>query len=94
MIVSMTPGCRKKLPGATKYAIQRYNALDFDKGHEYVSILSSIASPSEICRDEVLCSEGGKGSKQILGPGIGPLAVGDITVSHIVRFQESGKQLV
>lgn len=71
--------CRKKLPGATEYAIQRYNALDFDKGHEYVSILSSIASPSEIWWDEVLCSEGGKGPKQILGPGIGSLAVWDIS---------------
>lgn len=87
MIVPMTPGCRKKLPGATKYAIQSYNALDFDKGHEYVSILSSIASPSEICRDEVLCS-------RFWGQELGRSLLGDITVSHILRFQESGKQLV
>ena len=68
--------CRKKILGL--YAIQRYNALDFDKGHEYVSILSSIASPSEIW-DEVLC-EGVGGSKQILGAmelGRGKLLQGD-----------------
>lgn len=61
MIVPHDTWCRKKNLGYdTKYAIQRYNALDFDKGHEYVLILSSIASPSEICRDEVLCSEAGE----------------------------------